>query len=276
MTAAYRTLFQSELLAIDEHSCRACRSDWSRELGGEPASILFVRRGCFGVRGRIEVVADPFSALIYDGDPGYRLRRPVDGGDAITRITPSAALMQEALGKTPIHVPVTPSIHLRHLRLYAQAGAANADRLDVEEAAVELLHAVAGLTGVPDEPRPGPARRRVAEARAFLAASPELDHRLSDVARAAGCSPFHLARIFREETGASVRAYRLRLRLAAAVDQLAEGAHDLTTLAMDTGFSHHSHMTSAFQKVLGASPSAVRESLGRSSTFLKARLRPAA
>lgn len=275
--AHYRTLFKSELLSIDEHSCRSGRSDWSCEQGGEPASILFVRRGCFHVRGRIEVFADPFSALIYDGDHGYRVRRPTDGGDATTRIAPDAALMDEALGHTPIHVPVTQAIHLRHLLLYARAAAANADPLEVEESAVDLLRAVAGHAGGFNDPRPlAPTRRRVAEARAFLAASPQYDHRLSDVARAAGCSPFHFARLFREETGSSVRAYRLRLRLALAVEQLAQGASDLTTLAMDTGFSHHSHMTAAFQKVLGKSPSAVRESLGKSRTFLKASLRTAA
>jgi AraC family transcriptional regulator len=272
----YQSLFRSDLVSVDEHSCHACKSGWSCELGGEPASILFVRRGCFAVRGRIEVVADPFSALIYDGDHSYRVRRPVDGGDAVTRIVPNAELMDEALGKAPIHVPVSPAVHLLHLRLYARAKAANADPLDVEEAAADLLHQIARLAGNYDEPRPGPARRRVAEARALLAASPQADHRLSDLARVAGCSPFHLARLFKEETGLSVRAYRLRLRLALAIDLLAEGAHDLTTLAMDTGFSHHSHMTTAFKKVLGKKPSAVRDSLARSSTFLKASLSPAA
>ena len=272
-----RALFQSELLSIDEHSCRAGRSDWGPEQGGEPASILFVRRGCFHVHGRIEVFADPFSALVYDGGHSYRVRHPADGGDATTRITPNAALMDEALGRTPIHIPVTQAIHLRQLQVYARARAANVDPLDVEEAAVDLLHEVAALAGAFNDSRPiAPTRRRIAEARAFLAAAPEADHRLSDVARAAGCSPFHFARLFKEETGSSVRAYRLRLRLALAVEQLAQGAVDLTTLAMDTGFSHHSHMTAAFRKVLGRTPSAVRAELNKSRTFLKASLRPAA
>jgi AraC-like DNA-binding protein len=95
------------------------------------------------------------------------------------------------------------------------------------------------------------------------------------VAAVAGCSPYHFARLFKQETGCSLRAYRLKLRLAMALEQLAEGARDLTTLAMDTGFAHHSHMTSSFRRALGQSPSAIREAIG-ARTFLKAGLRRAA
>ena len=272
----YHPLFRSELLAIDSHSCRAPRTHgWGAELGGEEPGLVLVRRGCFAVRGRIEVVADAFSALIYDGLHGYRVRRPVDGGDAITRIVPSPMLMDEALGHAAIHVRVTPDIHLRHMRLYSMARAANAEALDIEEAAVDLLQAIASQSKAFDELAAPPAmRRRIAEAQAFIAASPEADHRLSDLARIAGCSPYHFARLFRQETGCSVRAYRLRL--AMAVHGLAEGAEDLTALAMDSGFSHHSHMTAAFRTALGKSPSAVRDALAAPRTFLKAGLRRAA
>jgi AraC-like DNA-binding protein len=268
----YRPLFRSELVSIDEHSCRAPRTHgWSAEQGGEEPFLLLIRRGCFAVRGRIEVMADTFSALIYDGMHGYRVHRPADGGDAITRIVPGPVLMDEALGRSSIHVRITPEIHLRHMRLYARARAASAAALDIEEAAADLLHAVSAQSqGFDEISIPAATRRRIAEAKAFIAAAPEADHRLSDVAGIAGCSPYHFARLFKQETGCSLRAYRLKLRLAMAMHALAEGADDLTTLAMDSGFSHHSHMTATFRRALGESPSMVREALTAPRTFLKA------
>ena len=63
----YHPLFRSKLLAIDSHSCRAPRTHgWGAELGGEEPGLVLVRRGCFAVRGRIEVVADAFSAMTTD------------------------------------------------------------------------------------------------------------------------------------------------------------------------------------------------------------------
>src|SRR4051812_11282152 len=104
----YRPLFRSELVSIDEHSCHMPRTHgWSAEHGGEEPCLLLVRRGCFGARGYVEVMADPFSALVYDGRHSYRVMRPADGGDATTRITPSPVLMDEALGRSSVHVRLT-------------------------------------------------------------------------------------------------------------------------------------------------------------------------
>jgi transcriptional regulator GlxA family with amidase domain len=60
-----------------------------------------------------------------------------------------------------------------------------------------------------------------------------------------------------------VRAYRLRLRLALVLDRLRQGANDLADVALEAGFSHHSHMTSACRTLLGHTPSGLRKELGR-------------
>ena len=108
----------------------------------------------------------------------------------------------------------------------------------------------------------GPAglklRRRLDHVRQLMMAEPEVSHPLSRLAREAGCSPFHFARLFKRETGHSVRGYRLRLRLAVVMDLLNRGAEDLSAVALEAGFAHHSHMTSAFRTVLGVTPSDLR------------------
>jgi AraC-like DNA-binding protein len=85
------------------------------------------------------------------------------------------------------------------------------------------------------------------------------DLTLDDISRLVHCSAFHLARIFRRETGLSIHQYRHRLRLHTALDRIHAGANDLTGLALDLGFSSHSHFTEAFHRAFGLSPSACRK-----------------
>jgi AraC-like DNA-binding protein len=83
----------------------------------------------------------------------------------------------------------------------------------------------------------------------------------------AGCSPCYLSRNFRAETGFTMAQYRTRLRLLHALDRLFEGEEALTPLALDLGFSHHSHFTAAFGRWFGKTPSAARN-LGRQDRAL--------
>src|SRR5262249_41244147 len=84
---------------------------------------------------------------------------------------------------------------------------------------------------------------------------------LDSFAREAGLSAFHLCRAFRAVTGSTLHAYRNRLRLHRALEGLADGA-PLVDLALDLGYSSHSHFSAAFRRGFRATPSAVRRALG--------------
>jgi AraC-like DNA-binding protein len=83
---------------------------------------------------------------------------------------------------------------------------------------------------------------------------------LADVARAVFSSPFHLARIFRRETGLSLHRQLTHLRLRHALGHLTGGKPDLTMLALDLGFSSHAHFSHAFRREFGSTPSQLRSS----------------
>jgi AraC-like DNA-binding protein len=95
-------------------------------------------------------------------------------------------------------------------------------------------------------------------ARAWLNAHPGGDHGLADIARAVGTSPWHLARIFREECGVTLHRYRQRQRLGIAIERLTSGAEDLSALAHDLGYSSHSHFSREFRRHVGVAPSSLR------------------
>jgi AraC-like DNA-binding protein len=107
-------------------------------------------------------------------------------------------------------------------------------------------------------------RRQVARVEEAIIARAEDNLSVEDLAKIAGCSPFHLCRIFRACTGQSLRQFRLQQRLACALGRLGEDERDLAALACDMGFNSHSHMTDAFRMALGVSPSDVREDMRRS------------
>src|SRR5262249_38106866 len=82
---------------------------------------------------------------------------------------------------------------------------------------------------------------------------------LMDVAREAGTSVFGFARIFREHAGMPLHRYLTLLRLRAALERLCDASgNDLTVLALELGFSSHSHFTEVFRREFGSTPSRVR------------------
>jgi AraC family transcriptional regulator len=102
-------------------------------------------------------------------------------------------------------------------------------------------------------------RRLVDRARVFLDAHLSESIGLETVAHDAGTSLYHLCRVFREQTGLTMHAYRTRQRLGCVLDRLVDGrAASLTDLALDMGFASHSHLSRVFQKQMGVPPSAIR------------------
>jgi len=79
--------------------------------------------------------------------------------------------------------------------------------------------------------------------------------------RIVGCSPYHLSRAFRRETGSTLSAYRLRLRVRGALERISSGDENLARVASDCGFGHHSHLTRALVRELGETPTAIRRRL---------------
>jgi AraC family transcriptional regulator len=111
-------------------------------------------------------------------------------------------------------------------------------------------------------------RRQVNAARTFLTLHFRDRFSLADVARAADISPFYLCRSFRLETGLSLHQYVVRLRLHAALGQLAESAPNLSDLAASMGFAHHSHFSDAFRRYYGLTPSEARRLLRGHGTLV--------
>jgi AraC family transcriptional regulator len=86
------------------------------------------------------------------------------------------------------------------------------------------------------------------------------DIRIADLASECGLSECYLARTFRAATGTTLHAALMERRIARARSLIEAASRRgapacLAQVAAATGFSSHAHMTTAFRRVLGITPS---------------------
>jgi AraC family transcriptional regulator len=224
-------------------------------------------------------VADPSIVTLYNRRQRYE-RRPISAdGDRCDWFAVSHDLLRGAIAdrdpaaaadERPIrftHAPSDARIYLVQRQLFTDVSKRQDDHdaLAIEERVVELLDRVLALAY-------GEARRRASTddsrlrqlaeaAKAYVA--PRATERLTiaQIAAAVGCSAFHLCRAFRRVSGLTLHDYREQVRLRVALERLGDGGADLTQLALDTGYSSHSHFTAAFGRVFGVPPSLARKLL---------------
>jgi AraC-like DNA-binding protein len=103
------------------------------------------------------------------------------------------------------------------------------------------------------------ARQRLVDrAKLLLASDPTRRWTLAEIASEVGGSPVYLTQAFKQVEGMPLYRYHLRLRLARALDLIAD-CEDVAALALDLGFSSHSHFSAAFRQAYGRTPSEFRE-----------------
>lgn len=126
--------------------------------------------------------------------------------------------------------------------------------LDLLGLSLSSLHPVAGALPGRASARRVRAVERVKDA---IARAPADRWTIAGLANIANLSPFHLCRVFRRIVGASVYDYVLHERLAGTLDAVLDGS-DLTMIALDAGFTSHSHFTERFRRFFGCTPMVLR------------------
>ncbi len=275
-----REVYRSALVTVGDHSCRPRHPALGTEEVAPTHSVVFTRSGLF-VRhiGRRRTVADPNHVLFFNRHDPYRVSHPVPGGDDCTVFMPRPEILSELITpyepdvadrpEAPFSMALTPSdarVYLLHRRLLQHLDGGAPDHTAVDEVVLDLLEHLLARAYARCGQRARPARtatRRahrdtVAATKAVLTARSAERLPLADIARAVHCSPYHLSRLFRRETGLPIHRYLHRLRLRRALERLADGSPDLTELALAVGFSSHGHFSDAFRREFSHPPSYLR------------------
>jgi AraC-like DNA-binding protein len=135
-----------------------------------------------------------------------------------------------------------------------------AEVLEAESLALTLLQRALGPRTTHAAGARAGRQRLVDRIKLVLAADLGRRWTLAEIAAEVRGSPVYLTQLFQQVEGLPLYRYQLRLRLARALDLLPE-YDDLTSLALDLGFSSHSHFSSAFRAAYGRSPSSFRQAL---------------
>lgn len=264
-------LFQNPRLGITLWDCSAGRRELSEERHQAWHVVSFIHSGAFVLhaRGRSAVI-DATSVLLHNPDEPFRSEHPFGCCDHGSSIVIQRELLLDLLGpdasfpKTHVHGLIRAQLLQRLLVRSLRSGRPR-DAMAIEEAVFKVLREVLqgdaqgpASSAVPRE-RPRARRGYAEDAKALLQQRFREPLRLDDIARSLYVSPYHLCRLFRQETGVPIHGYLNRLRLREALETIAEGEPDLSDLAAGLGFSSHSHFTAAFRKELGMSPRQVKK-----------------
>ncbi|WP_159942023.1 helix-turn-helix transcriptional regulator [Nocardiopsis sp. FR6] len=267
----FATLADTGGVRVTEVLCSAPRAPLGGEESADLSRLVLPTGGVFSCRVRRTAhVMEPGSALLLRPDEPYRFGHPAAGGDTCLVVALAPGLWEEAAGPGAPEagrLPLGVREQLATLSFRRAVRDLAHDPDAVREAALirvaEVLGACARPDGNPGGRVPLLHRRLARTAAAFVAehhAEP-IPRLLDAAAAAAGCSPYHLARVFRSVQGVTLHGFRERLRVASALRALAEGADDLASLATSLGYASHSHLTGRLRRVTGSTPSAVRDLL---------------
>jgi AraC family transcriptional regulator len=259
-------LLETRRLVVGEFRCPPDDPAWheTNYIGDEPHVVFPLTPVVIDQLDKGSVLTTPNHTVFYDGGQLYRRSLESEEGDHcfFIRLQPGTFGRMAENGVRTIHAPSDRSAFLerhllvRELRTGAITAAAAEDRaLRLVEDALRRQARAHG----PSRERTVAAHRDLAEAaKALIARSFPSGIPLRRLATRLRTSPFHLARVFRAQTGFSVQGYQRSLRLRDALERLPTYADGLTTLALELGFSSHSHFTETFRREFGIAPSALR------------------
>jgi AraC family transcriptional regulator len=105
-------------------------------------------------------------------------------------------------------------------------------------------------------------RRLVERVKEFVRSRVDQSISVAAVASEVGVSPYHLCRIFRAETRETIWQYAIDTRITKAKVELCTADKRITEIALELGFSSHSHFTATFTSRVGISPAKFRRRNG--------------
>src|SRR5262245_32007399 len=203
-------VFRSDIVAFGQFRCPAGHPLF-RDSGPCTHHTFVFPRTSTVIRhaGASAFVATPNCATLYNEGQEYT-REAISGADVSDWFVVAADIVVAALGddRRPFrraHVPVDAATFLEQRAIFEWAGGLDAEEID--ERVLRLFGRVCR------SPLAVGRREAVEAVKARIAARPEANQSLRALAKAAGCSPFHLCRAFRRETGQSINEYKHSLRL---------------------------------------------------------------
>ena len=266
-----RTLLSTETVVLRDVLCSAACQHRGAEEWTEVTHLVFPYRGVY-VRhlGRDDAVAEANQVLFFNEKESYRISHPLAGGDASLSLTMAEPLLRElapkeqlraggVLGLKRQRLPLDPRAQALAAVLRHSLSGGAAEPIEAESRVLRLIRRSLGER-TSQRSRATIGLQKLADrAKLVVASDPARRWTLAEIAAHVRVSPVYLTQVFQQVEGIPLYRYQLRLRLARALDLL-DRYHDLAALALDLGFSSHSHFSAAFRHAYGRAPSELQRS----------------
>ena len=269
-------LLDTGIVAVKDVRCSGICRHRSAEECAAATHLVFPYRGVYMRHvGSDQSVADANHVLFFNAGEGYQVSHPVTGGDDSLVLALSQPLLRE-LAPTALaargdafkfrgqSLRIDPRTQALVALLKHSLRNGSIEPLEAESLALTLVCRSLGPRTTRQTGATHARQRLVDRAKVLLAGDLTRRWSLAEIAAEIGGSAVYLTQAFQQVEGVPLYRYHLRLRLARALDLVAE-CEDMSALALDLGFSSHSHFAAAFKQTYGRSPTAFRQSASAKS-----------
>ena len=265
-----QSLLKTPSVTIQDVRCLGSCRHLSAEESTTATQLVFTYRGAY-IRhlGQDQAVAEANQVMFFNATEGYKVSHPVAGGDSSLTVVLSEPLLRELAPPALLCDGARVAFLQHRLRIDARTQALVAllrhslreniaEPLEAESLALTLVQRALGPRTTHAAGASAGRQRLVDRVKLVLVGDLARRWTLAEIAGEVRGSPVYLTQVFRQVEGLPLYRYQLRLRLARALDLLAE-YDDLTSLSLDLGFSSHSHFSSAFRTAYGRTPSEFKQ-----------------
>ncbi len=263
------TLYQTDQLTVTDYDCDHSPGGRNVEEASDKDELVFVLNGIYQKQSSDgSAILDPSQIAVFRKGQPFCITHPVEGGDRsiIVEFDPAdlcVALDTEpgangtVLHQLPATIVVTAPLILLLGQLCHGVRQAARDAFRIEETAYALLERVSDNVSRMRQSPPAVRVQKPCALDVAAVVSSRFREKLSisGIAQMLEVSPFHLCRSFHTATGMTIHRYITILRMSEAVHRLWNYRSNLTELALDLGYSSHSHFSSTFRHFFGITPS---------------------
>jgi AraC-like DNA-binding protein len=267
--AVLTTLGEIPGTRVVDHDCRKPAGTHGSYEYGLDYGLVLIRRGGYWreVDGRGAYLG-PTDAFFERPFVEQRIEHHREAGDRCTSLWLSEGAVDALAGDVSVPdepITTTPAIDLCHRELVVSLRR-GIDRFEFDERVARLVgslteRAAPGrFTALRSTTRAN-HRRIVQQAREAIIADPA-GADLAELSKVLGHTRFHVSRVFSRLTGMTLSQFRNRVRVATALDRLADGHENLAVLSADLGFVDQSHLSRVVRAATGERMRALRQRLG--------------
>lgn len=258
------TLYKTNLLEIGFFKISPQETCFSDEGFVDSPIIVFPKNSIWiQYAGSTPFVADPTIVNFYNKGQTYRRFKIDQSGDYCHWFKISDEILSEIVCKEKQHflyenITCPAKVFLEHLKVLQLIADKNMDnRLVIEELVLNIFQELLVKNQQSDrlfDKSQEKHKRLIEQVKETLQSDLSQKISLQALAKKHHTSPYHLSRVFKTINGLGVNHYRTQQRLRALALDLKLQQSDLMNLALDYGFSSHSHMSASFKKSFGLTP----------------------